>query len=170
MFFETTRFAVCALGVAGEYGPDSPEEPGITANTLWPATVVESQASINFDLGDTSTWRKATILADATVAICGEDNAFTGNMLIDDDYLLTKGCTGKHFIQYRCDPETEPLRLLADGRTESEWLADASRLELRRGSSGNARHQTIKRGDVKQLEEDMSATGNEALRRRSAKL
>jgi len=69
---------MCALGVAGEYGPDSPEDPGITANSLWPATVVESQASINFELGDTSTWRKATVLADSVVAICGEGDDFTG--------------------------------------------------------------------------------------------
>ena len=161
---------MCALGVAGEYGPDSPEEPGITANTLWPATVVESQASINFDLGDTSTWRKATILADAAVAICGEDDGFTGNMLIDDDYLATKGCTGEHFVQYRCDPETEPLRLLAGGQTESEWLAGAPRLNVESSGSGNAQHGSIKRGDVKKLEEDILATRDGAFGKRPAKL
>ena len=161
---------MCALGVAGEYGPDSPEEPGITANTLWPATVVESQASINFELGDTSTWRKATILADVTVAICGEDHDFTGNMLIDDEYLLAKGCAGEHFVQYRCDPETEPLRLLADGQTEGEWLSAAAAPKLRTDSSANVRHDSIKRGDVKKLEEDLSATENQFFRKRSAKL
>lgn len=165
---------MCALGVAGEYGPDSPEEPGITANTLWPATVVESQASINFELGDTSTWRKATILADATVAICGEADDFTGNMLIDDEYLLGKGCTGEHFAQYRCDTETEPLRLLADGQTEGEWLAmraashAVSARERRVSAKGT--HERIKRGDVKKLEEDLSSTENDAFRKRTAKL
>ena len=165
---------MCALGVAGEYGPDSPEESGITANTLWPATVVESQASINFQLGDTATWRKATILADATVAICGEDDDFTGNMLIDDEYLLRKGCTGEHFAQYRCDPETEPLRLLADGQTEGKWLAmqasvHAVRARERRDSA-KAPHERIKRGDVKKLEADLSTTENDAFRKRTAKL
>ena len=37
-----------ALGVSQEYGPAS----NITANTLWPATVIESLASINFQMGD----------------------------------------------------------------------------------------------------------------------
>merc|ERR1719353_2060904 len=37
-----------ALGVSQEFDPSS----GITANTLWPATVVESYASINFKLGE----------------------------------------------------------------------------------------------------------------------
>ena len=48
---------------------------------------------------------------------------FTGNMLIDDEYLRGKGLGPEHFLQYRCDPQTEPLRLLADGQTEGEWLA-----------------------------------------------
>ena len=161
---------VCALGVAGEYGPDSPEDPGITANSLWPATVVESQASINFELGDTSTWRKATVLADATVAICGEGDEFTGNMLIDDEYLRWKGLGPEHFLQYRCDPQTEPLRLLADGQTEGEWLATEA-AAAGGGSGGTAgRHGSIKRGDVKTLEEDISTTENPAFRKPAAKL
>ena len=36
-----------ALGVAAEY-----EDMNITGNTLWPATVIESQASINFAMGE----------------------------------------------------------------------------------------------------------------------
>jgi citronellol/citronellal dehydrogenase len=162
---------MCALGVAGEYGPDSPEDPGITANTLWPATVVESQASINFELGDTSTWRKASVLADATVAICGEGDDFTGNMLIDDEYLRAKGLEAEHFLQYRCDPETEPLRLLADGQTEGEWLASGAAAELRAaGSGGGGFHGSIKRGDVKKLGDDISTTENPAFKSKPAKL
>lgn len=158
---------MCALGVAGEYGPDSPADPGITANTLWPATVVESQASINFELGDTSTWRKATILADATVAICGEADDFTGNMLIDDEYLRLKGCSSHHFVQYRCDPEVEPLRLLADGDTEGEWMAREAAPEEVAGGSSSARHGGVKRGDVRKLDEDLSSTENPLFRKPS---
>merc|ERR1719428_433570 len=63
---------------------------GITGFSLWPATVIESQASINFELGDRSMWRKATIIADATVALVCEGPDFTGQQLIDDTYLLSK--------------------------------------------------------------------------------
>jgi len=47
--------------------------------------VIESLASINFELGDKSIWRKASIIADATVAICSETGDFTGHSLIDDE-------------------------------------------------------------------------------------
>ena len=40
-----------ALGVAAEYAGEN-----ITGNTLWPATVIESLASINFELGERKTW------------------------------------------------------------------------------------------------------------------
>ena len=122
-----------ALGVAEEYAGR-----GITGNSLWPATVIESQASINFEvcrhrddthchvlstphpcsavrlqashdngflwlqLGERSQWRKATILSDCVVQIVGEPDTFTGNMLIDDTYLLSKGMTKADLAQVRC--------------------------------------------------------------------
>jgi len=47
--------SIVALGVAEEfYGQ------GIAANTLWPNTVVESLASINFEMGNKSMWRKVS--------------------------------------------------------------------------------------------------------------
>ena len=36
-----------ALGVAAEFAGE-----GITGNSVWPATVIESYASINFELGE----------------------------------------------------------------------------------------------------------------------
>ena len=97
-----------ALGVAAEY-----EGCNITGNSLWPATVIESLASKNFKLGNKSLWRKATIIADATVHICQQDGNFTGNMLIDDVFLRQIcGYKDDDFIQYRCDPLCEPPRLL----------------------------------------------------------
>jgi len=39
--------SMVALGVAAEY-----QGEGITGNTVWPATVIESYASINFQLGE----------------------------------------------------------------------------------------------------------------------
>lgn len=97
-----------ALGVAEEY-----EDENITGNSLWPATIIESLASINFKMGETDMWRKATIIADATVAICCEDGDFTGHMLIDDTYLKSRGVTQDELKVYRYNPDVEPPRLLA---------------------------------------------------------
>ena len=86
---------------------------GITGNSLWPATIIESLASKNFKLGDRNQWRKATIIADATVAICKQPSSFTGNMLIDDTFLRqVLGYTDSDFIKYRYNPNIEPERLL----------------------------------------------------------
>jgi len=119
-----------ALGVAQEY-----KNTGITGNSLWPATIVESLASRNFQLGDESSWRKATILSDSVMSIIGEPNTFTGNMLIDDVYLRTKGFRDEDFVQYRCNPDVEPPRLLDMDSDSNQVLA--------------------KRGDVKKLTSDV---------------
>jgi len=68
-----------ALGVAAEYAGKN-----ITGHSLWPATIIESLASINFELGARDAWRKATILSDATLAIISESKEFNGRQLIDD--------------------------------------------------------------------------------------
>ena len=74
----------------------------MTSSHTRPATVIESYASINFELGDPSMWRKATIIADATVAICCEEGGdFTGQMLIDDEYLKSRGVTDEELKVYR---------------------------------------------------------------------
>jgi len=128
-----------ALGVSQEHGPDS----GITANTLWPATVVESYASINFKLGDPELWRKASIMSDSVLAIISEDSTFSGNQLIDDTYLLSRGFTQEDLIQYRYDPNVEPPRAL-DPTTpiSEEYTKDYKDM--------------AKRGDVRQLDTDMA--------------
>ena len=36
---------------------------------LWPVTMIESQATINYALGGREAWRKAEIVSDATLAI-----------------------------------------------------------------------------------------------------
>lgn len=83
---------------------------GVACNALWPATMVESFATINFNLGGPSLWRKATIIADATLEIvCTDPNKLTGHALIDEDYLRSIGVTD--FKKYRCDPDCEPPRL-----------------------------------------------------------
>jgi len=83
---------------------------GITINALWPATIVESFASINHKLGEKSLWRKATIVADCALALVLEPDDFTGKALIDEDYLRERhGVTD--FKKYSCDPNVEPLRI-----------------------------------------------------------
>merc|ERR1719353_2405539 len=93
-----------AMGAAAEG-----RKHGITGTSLWPATVVESTAATNFKLGDSSIWRKATILADCVVKLCEEPDDYTGQQLIDDEYLRERhGFTDADFVQYRFNPDVEP--------------------------------------------------------------
>jgi citronellol/citronellal dehydrogenase len=87
---------------------------GITANALWPATVVESKAASHFQLGDPAHRRKPSILADCVTRLCEENDDFTGHTLIDDEYLTSRhNFTAQDLEQYRVDPDVEPPRLLA---------------------------------------------------------
>jgi citronellol/citronellal dehydrogenase len=89
------------------------QDYNIAANALWPATIVESYASINFSMGDKSMWRKADILADATLAIFSRDPAqYRGNAVIDEVILREDGVTD--FDPYSCVPGSNPPRILWD--------------------------------------------------------
>ena len=91
-----------AHGLAGEVA-----EHNVACNALWPATLIESYATINFALGDAKVWRRPEILADAALAIFAKEPAsFTGRALIDEEFLRGEGVTD--FARYRCDPEHEP--------------------------------------------------------------
>tara|TARA_B110001452_G_C15238947_1_gene428992 strand:- start:613 stop:1476 length:864 start_codon:yes stop_codon:yes gene_type:complete len=97
--------SITALGIAQEVGGS-----GVAANTLWPMTPIESFALINNNLGNKKSWRKPEIISDAVMHILWEDpKTFTGNCLIDEDYLRTKGCTD--FSKYQCVPGYEPPKL-----------------------------------------------------------
>ncbi len=99
-----------AHGLAGEL-----EGRNVACNALWPATLIESYATINFALGDRSAWRTPAILADATVAIFAKPPAsFSGRALIDEDFLRSEGVTD--FAKYRCDAAHEPPRVGFDFR------------------------------------------------------
>jgi citronellol/citronellal dehydrogenase len=94
-----------ALGLAGEL-----RDRGVAVNALWPATAVESQATINYRLGTPAQWRKPEIMADAVLEIVTTPAAeLTGRALIDEDFLRERGWTD--FTRYRCDPDHEPPRL-----------------------------------------------------------
>ena len=121
--------SMVALGAAAEG-----EKYGVTGNALWPATIVESLASENFELGARDNWRKADILADCVVELCC-DAQTTGQTLIDDEYLQTRGAKfPEDFVKYRCNPDVEPPRLLAPGSESAGW--------------------DVRRGDVKKLSKD----------------
>lgn len=126
-----------AMGAAAEGAGHN-----VTGFSLWPATVIESQASINFELGERHMWRKATILADATVALVCEEADFTGRQLIDDEYLRYKGLVDEDFVTYRYDPMVEPPRSL---------------VENNKADAGSASAIGIRRGDVRKLNQDKSA-------------
>lgn len=97
--------SITALGIAQEVGGS-----GVAANTLWPMTPIESFALINNNLGNKKSWRKPEIISDTVMHILREDpKTFTGNCLIDEDYLRTKGCTD--FSKYQCVPGYEPPKL-----------------------------------------------------------
>jgi citronellol/citronellal dehydrogenase len=99
-----------ARGLAEELRDDN-----VAANALWPVTMIESLATINWGLGDRTMWRKPDILADATLRIFAkEPRSFTGHALLDEDFLREEGITD--FTGYRCDPAHEPPRIGFDFR------------------------------------------------------
>ncbi len=82
----------------------------IAVNSLWPVTIIESQASINWHLGQPEMWRKPDILVDCVLRIVGKEPAsFTGQALLDEDFLRSEGVTD--FSAYSCVSGTEPARL-----------------------------------------------------------
>lgn len=102
-----------ATGLAGEV-----KQHNVACNALWPATMIESQATINHNLGGPAMWRKPAILADATIALLAKPPAeLTGQALIDEDFLRDEGVTD--FVKYRCDPASEPPRIGMDFKLQA---------------------------------------------------
>lgn len=100
-----------AMGLAEEM-----REHHIAVNALWPVTLIESYATINFGMGEPSMWRKADILADATFAIISrEPPSLTGQALMDEDILRESGISD--FSHYACVPGSEPMKITWEGIT-----------------------------------------------------
>src|SRR5579883_1559396 len=86
---------------------DEVKEHNVAVNALWPVTMVESQATINYVLGGREAWRKADIMADATLALVEKPPGLrTGKALLDEDVLRADGVTD--FSKYACVPGTNP--------------------------------------------------------------
>jgi citronellol/citronellal dehydrogenase len=96
-----------ALGLAEEL-----DGTGISSTALWPRTIIESSATINFNMGTPALWRKADILADAAFEILRRPDLSNGKSLIDEDFLRSVGYTD--FDRYKCVPDGEPLALTAE--------------------------------------------------------
>jgi citronellol/citronellal dehydrogenase len=75
--------AYVALGVAAEHAGDN-----VAANTLWPRTIIESQASINWGMAGPEQWRTPEIVCDASMAIFAQEpRSCTGRQWIDEEAL-----------------------------------------------------------------------------------
>jgi citronellol/citronellal dehydrogenase len=95
-----------ALGVAAEHKRDN-----IAGNTLWPRTIIETQASIAWKMADRSQWRTPEIVCDASLAIFAQEpRSCTGHQWLDEDALATlAGVTS--FDHYWCEgkPPENPI-------------------------------------------------------------
>jgi len=98
--------AYVALGLAAEHATDN-----IAGNTLWPRTIIESQASINWGMATREQWRTPEIVCDASMAIFAQEpSTSTGKQWIDEEALTTlAGIT--NFDHYWCEgkPPVHPI-------------------------------------------------------------
>jgi citronellol/citronellal dehydrogenase len=98
--------AQLAIGLAAEHCRDN-----VAANTLWPRTIIESQASINWNMSDRSQWRTPAILCDAACAIFAQEpNTCTGRQLVDEE-ALSELASIRNFDAYWCEgkPPSHPI-------------------------------------------------------------
>ncbi len=81
--------SLCILGWAGEF------KGTIAANALWPRTAIATAAIANVLAGQDAfvRCRKPEILADAAYSIVTKPVDFTGNFIIDDNFLVAEGVT-----------------------------------------------------------------------------
>jgi citronellol/citronellal dehydrogenase len=85
--------SMCVLGMAGEF------KDKIAFNALWPRTTIAT-AAVDMLGGEAMMRqsRKPEIMADAAYTVFGKDRSFSGNFLIDEDFLRSEGTTD--FEQY----------------------------------------------------------------------
>jgi len=101
-----------AIGIAAEHAAD-----GVAANALWPRTIIESQASINWGLSTRDQWRTPEILCDACMAIFAQEpSSYTGRQVLDEE-VLTELAGITNFDHYWCEgkPPEKPLFIDARG-------------------------------------------------------
>ena len=92
--------SLCVLGLAEEFKKD-----GIAVNALWPRTTIATSAIANLLGGEKMmrSSRKPDIMADAAhLILTTPSRDLTGQFLIDDTFLVSRGVTD--LDQYRIDP------------------------------------------------------------------
>jgi citronellol/citronellal dehydrogenase len=103
-----------AQGIAQEHG-----EHGVRAFALWPATMIESLATIAHGLGSREMWRTPDVVVDATLALLlgrgGAAALENGGAYYDEDVLRAAGASDAELDGYACVPGSKPpsLRLEA---------------------------------------------------------
>jgi citronellol/citronellal dehydrogenase len=108
--YMVSKFGMSMLteGLADEVKADN-----IKVHSLWPVTMVESQATIGHHLGEPAMWRSPQILVDATLALLdGTSKIASGKSLYDEEILESIGV--KDFSKYACVPGTDPPRMRLD--------------------------------------------------------
>ncbi len=114
--YMTTKMGMTrlAIGIAAEHLKDN-----VACNSLWPVTLIESLATINYSVGDRSMWRSPDILSDALVEmVTTEPRELTGRQLLDEPYLRERGWTQERLDAYWLEgPPAEPVYI--DGRAGS---------------------------------------------------
>jgi citronellol/citronellal dehydrogenase len=107
--------SLLAVGLAQECGAS-----GLRSFALWPATAIETAATINYGLGGPAQWRKPEIVADALLAaLAAPLAAVQGRCLVDEELLAAVGV--RDFDRYACVPGGTPLRIVGDGAAAAVW-------------------------------------------------
>ena len=112
--YMTTKMGMTrlAIGVAAEHLKDN-----VAANALWPATPIESQATINWGLGSREQWRSPDILCDAAMEILkSEPKKLTGRQLIDEEFLRERGWSQERIDSYWLTGKPPSNPIWIDGR------------------------------------------------------
>ncbi len=87
------------------------EGSGVAVNSLWPETMVESYATINWSLGGKEMWRSPDIMVDSVNEIFSRDpNSFSGHCLLDETFLREE-CGVEDFACYQCVEGSEPPKM-----------------------------------------------------------
>ena len=123
-FISKFGMTMLALGLAKEV-----KAQNIGVNSLWPVTIIESLASINFGLGDESMWRKPEILADSVHAIVTQKpSEYTGRALLDEEVLgELLGLTD--FDEYNCVEGGKPMKIVRNWDVEAGRPVDPTTLK-----------------------------------------
>lgn len=96
--------SICVLGMAAEF------KGKVAVNALWPRTAIAT-AAIRLAAGSdeaAKACRTPEILADTAYAIFAKPKSFTGQFLIDDNFLADNGVTD--FDRYRVDPAQDLIQ------------------------------------------------------------